>query len=248
MYCRQCGSKIRPGDSFCPQCGVEVNLDIPVEEIAGGRTPPPPIPPPVSSARQAGRRKTSGWAVVSLVVGALSFLFFPVLGSILAIVFAIIAKKEIKEGNGGISGSGMATAGLVLGIIGLVIPLILVIIAVPVFHAFVLPQFEARYNIVKGVEAAHAYYIDNDRSYRGLDADELSDIDSETTYEDGSGNEPGVVYIKVITADMVMLQTVSKTGTKYIATASRDNWDFSFAMTDDEYEFWKEFKNWYPFD
>ncbi|MBN1289134.1 MAG: DUF4190 domain-containing protein, partial [Actinobacteria bacterium] len=162
------------------------------------------MPPPAPPAGRAGSRKRSVWAAVSLAAGVLGFLFFPILGSILAIVFSIIAKKEIKESGGGVSGSGMATAGLVLGIIGLVIPIILVLIAVPIFHAFILPQFEARYNIVKGVEAAHAYYINNDRSYRGLDAYGLSDIDSETDYEDGSGNEPGVVYVKVITADMVM--------------------------------------------
>lgn len=248
MYCRQCGSKIRQGDSFCPQCGKEVNLEVPAGETPGGKTPPPPIPPPVSSSDRPAGKKMSGWAMASLIAGVIGLLFIPVLGSILAIVFAIIAKKEIKDGNGRLTGSGLATGGLVLGIIGVVLPLIVVIVAIPVFNNFVLPQFEARYNIVKGVEAAREYYIDNEGSYRGLDADELSEIDPETDYEDGSGKEKGVVYIKVINPDMVVLRTVSKTGTKYLATAKDDDWEFSFSMTEDEYEFWKEFRNWYPFD
>jgi hypothetical protein len=41
-------------------------------------------------------------------------------GSILAIVFGVMAKKRIRESNGWVTGGGMATAGIVLGIVGLV--------------------------------------------------------------------------------------------------------------------------------
>ena len=61
--------------------------------------------------------KQSGHAVASLVLG---LLVLGGIGSILAIVFGVMAKKRIRESNGWVTGGGMATAGIVLGIVGLV--------------------------------------------------------------------------------------------------------------------------------
>jgi len=73
-----------------------------------------PAPAPVVVERQT---KTSGYAIASLVLG---LVWGYGVGSILAIIFAVIAKNKIKEGGGTVTGGGMATAGLVLGIIGVV--------------------------------------------------------------------------------------------------------------------------------
>jgi len=61
-------------------------------------------------------RKTSGMAIASLVLGILWIYW---LGSILALVFGYIAKREIRESREPIEGSGMATAGIVLGWVGI---------------------------------------------------------------------------------------------------------------------------------
>jgi len=57
----------------------------------------------------------STMSIVSLIAGIAGFTLFPVVGSIVAVITGHMAKKEIRESNGAISGDGMATVGLVLG-------------------------------------------------------------------------------------------------------------------------------------
>jgi Domain of unknown function (DUF4190)/Protein of unknown function (DUF2510) len=80
------------------------------------RTPPAGPPPPMP--------KTSGMAIASLVLG---IVWVYGITSILAIIFAVIAKRNIRESNGWVTGGGMATAGLVLGIIGVVATIAIII-------------------------------------------------------------------------------------------------------------------------
>jgi len=72
----------------------------------------PPTPYPYAPVRQS----TNGLAVASLV---LSLLWIVGLGSLLAVIFAVIARKQIRESNGAQGGGGLAIAGLVIGIVGL---------------------------------------------------------------------------------------------------------------------------------
>jgi hypothetical protein len=55
-------------------------------------------------------------AIASLVLGILWIYW---LGSILALVFGYIAKREIRTSNEPIEGNGLATAGIVLGWVGI---------------------------------------------------------------------------------------------------------------------------------
>jgi hypothetical protein len=63
------------------------------------------------------QQSTNGLAVASLILG---IVWIAGLGSLLALIFGGIAKRQIRESGGRQSGSGMATAGIVLGIVGLV--------------------------------------------------------------------------------------------------------------------------------
>lgn len=67
----------------------------------------------------------SGWAKASLIMGILGLTALPVIGGILAIVFARIAKKRIMMSDT-LKGDGLATAGQALGIISLVLAGLLV--------------------------------------------------------------------------------------------------------------------------
>ena len=67
----------------------------------------------------ASTAPNSTLAVISLVAGILGLTFFPLLGCIVAIVTGLMARNEIRESLGTLRGEGMATAGLVLGIIGI---------------------------------------------------------------------------------------------------------------------------------
>lgn len=61
----------------------------------------------------------SGWAKASLIMGILGLTVLPVVGGVLAIVFARIAKNRILHSD--LGGDGLATAGQTLGIISLVL-------------------------------------------------------------------------------------------------------------------------------
>jgi len=271
MRCNACGKEMMEGDSFCPECGMRVKGETAAEEVtptqvpAGDETagspketevappapeaaafvPPPVPPPPVPTTRKPG---TSGWAVASLVLGIGAFVFVPIICAILAIIFAVMAKSRIRKSEGSLGGSGFATAGLVLGIIGLVVPIFLLIIAFPIFHHIVRPKLEARYNVVKGSEAADVYYLDNDFSYEGLTAAKLSFIEPEVEFDNAPGDEPEVVYIDEVDEDTVRLHCYSGRGDRYTAVALRGAWRYNFAFSDEFMDAWREFKHQYPFD
>lgn len=57
----------------------------------------------------------SGSATVSLIFGILAWVLLPVIGAIIAVIAGHMARREISASNGQLGGSGMATAGLILG-------------------------------------------------------------------------------------------------------------------------------------
>ncbi len=62
---------------------------------------------------------TSPMAVISLVAGILGISFFPLIGSVVAVIIGPMAKREIRGSRGALGGNGLATAGIVLGWIGI---------------------------------------------------------------------------------------------------------------------------------
>jgi hypothetical protein len=75
--------------------------------------------------------QTSTLAVVSLVTGIACWIILPLIGALIAIVTGHLAKKEIRASMDHLTGDGLATAGLVLGylqIILVIIPLCLIVI------------------------------------------------------------------------------------------------------------------------
>jgi hypothetical protein len=73
------------------------------------------------------QKTTNGMAIASMVLGIL-WLYW--IGSVLALIFGYAAKKQIAESRGTQGGEGMATAGIVLGWIGVGIVSLLVVIGV----------------------------------------------------------------------------------------------------------------------
>jgi hypothetical protein len=68
-------------------------------------------------------RQTNGKAVASMVVGIVSIVscYLGVLVGPVAIVLAVMAKKDLKANPETQTGAGMATAGLITGIVGAVL-------------------------------------------------------------------------------------------------------------------------------
>jgi len=69
-------------------------------------------------------RPTNTMAIVSLVLGILSWFALPVLGAIGAVICGHIARGEIRRSPGVFEGDGMAVAGLILGYLHLVLCLL----------------------------------------------------------------------------------------------------------------------------
>jgi hypothetical protein len=83
----------------------------PPEEIAAAATDPPPSGQPVAAFSQI-----NGLAIASVL---LAVLWFAGLGAVLALVFGYRARSQIKNSAGTQTGSGLATAGIILGWIGI---------------------------------------------------------------------------------------------------------------------------------
>lgn len=62
---------------------------------------------------------TSTMAVISLVAGILGFTMFPFLGSLIALITGYMARGETRGNPPTHSGDGLATAGIVMGWIGI---------------------------------------------------------------------------------------------------------------------------------
>jgi hypothetical protein len=72
---------------------------------------------PPTGGHQTGQ-KTPGNAVAALVLGILGLVLCPIICSVLAIIFGQQARQEIER-DPSLTGGGLATAGFVMGIVGL---------------------------------------------------------------------------------------------------------------------------------
>lgn len=75
----------------------------------------PYVTGPVGPARRSGK------ALAGFILGLASVvLFFTVVVPVLAIIFGLLGAKQIKQAAGGLTGKGLARAGWILGILGLI--------------------------------------------------------------------------------------------------------------------------------
>ncbi len=83
-------------------------------------------------------RPTSLWAGASLACGLAGFFILQPVGGVLAIVFAVVADREIQESNGYMRGRTLAHWGMACGVAGLaffaLLALPAIIMLVPVAH------------------------------------------------------------------------------------------------------------------
>lgn len=80
-------------------------------------------------------KRESTLAIISLVTGIIGWTILPFISSIVAVITGHLAKKEIRESGGLMSGNGMALAGLILGytMIGLTLLGIIILITALLF-------------------------------------------------------------------------------------------------------------------
>ena len=134
LKCDKCGEMINanPRDAGrlgqCPSCGSPMLVGVGLDNQPHSPPPPPfPLPPPAQTVSQ-----TDEFAIASLVLGILSIVPGVYIGGlvmgILAIVFSRMAMARIKAQPGSINSQGVATAGLITGIVGLSISVLIILV------------------------------------------------------------------------------------------------------------------------
>ncbi|HEX5615868.1 MAG TPA: DUF4190 domain-containing protein [Acidimicrobiia bacterium] len=145
--CPRCGAASR-GGAFCAACGAPLDGQPPAPPApaapawsppgataAGGYVPPPPgayLPPPTGGYVPPGvppyatppTTGTNGLAIASLVLG---LVWVCGIGSVLAVIFGVVALGQIKQRSQ--SGRGLAIAGIVLGALGIALIVVSLIAA-----------------------------------------------------------------------------------------------------------------------
>lgn len=81
--------------------------------------------------------QNSTLAVISLIAGLGSWVIFPTIGAIVAIILGHMARREIRESGGALSGDGMALAGLLLGYVNLIISVLVICVVLLMFLGFI---------------------------------------------------------------------------------------------------------------
>jgi hypothetical protein len=92
------------------------------------------IPPYPTSSQESTAppavASTNGYAIASFVLGLVGIFVFPLVGSILALIFGYIGRNEIDRSAGTQTGRGLAIAGIVLGWVGVALAVVLFVVAV----------------------------------------------------------------------------------------------------------------------
>ncbi len=95
-------------------------------------TPPPPPPPPPGAGMGGpggyAQPQTNQKAMWSMILGILSPFCCGLFTGIPALILGNMAKKEIQSSGGAQTGAGMATAGIVLGIIAIALSILYIIL------------------------------------------------------------------------------------------------------------------------
>ena len=119
----ECGKLLQAQDEqaglavACPVCGRRQTVPGGSTAVQAGAPEHGPAAESAYEAEPAGLPVTSRKAVVSLVLGFLSFCAL-LLAGVPAFILALLALGDIRRGRGRVKGQGLAIAGLVLGIVG----------------------------------------------------------------------------------------------------------------------------------
>jgi hypothetical protein len=129
MNCPRCATINLDGSLACASCGAPLAAPPPPPTPAGypppgyppagGYYPPPGYPPPYAY----GPQRTSGLAIAGFVVSL-------VVCGLIGLILSLQGKKEINNSGGMVGGGGLATAGVVIGIIRLVLEVVYLIVVI----------------------------------------------------------------------------------------------------------------------
>ena len=122
--CKYCGSTLNDGDNFCQKCGAVAESEESVKATASTQTNNT-IENNVSSAVNV--RKTNGAAIASLVCSLIGIFIMAIPLGTGSICFGAAALKHMKVFPNE-KGKGLAIAGIVIGIIDVVLGFVSIVI------------------------------------------------------------------------------------------------------------------------
>jgi len=119
-----CAMSVNKRERFSSMSDFRAALK-PVAPIAAGQFKPSSLPyqAPVVAKPVA---KRSNRADYSLIAGIFGLTFLPFIGSVAAVWLGIKAKREIRASGGRLKGNGVATAGLIMGWLGVIVGLLII--------------------------------------------------------------------------------------------------------------------------
>ncbi|MGN0787498.1 MAG: DUF4190 domain-containing protein [Candidatus Onthoplasma sp.] len=116
MKCEYCGAEINNTDKFCSVCGAKTSFNgqEKSELVANENN----VADSVDNVGENQQSKSSKMSVAGFVLGLVGMLILNFVCSLLGVIFSSIGLNAVKKGIG--CKKGLAIAGLVTGIIGLV--------------------------------------------------------------------------------------------------------------------------------
>lgn len=125
MICKNCGFDNNDQAQFCVSCGTPLEQPVEQQNYQQPNYQQPnyqqqPYNNGYNQYQQPANVPGKGFAVASMVLGIISFFCTPIITGLLGIIFGGVAKSKGYRG-------GMATAGIVCGIIGLALWLLMVV-------------------------------------------------------------------------------------------------------------------------
>jgi type IV pilus assembly protein PilA len=165
MFCFKCGASMPDTSLACPQCSTPVSA-----------APPPPTSPPMAAAPApawqnmpraqpyVAQPETDGKATASLILGILSVTCFSIIAGIPAVICGHMAHSNIRKSAGRLGGQGIATAGLIMGYLSMVlfIPVVLVMLAVTIpnlMRAKITANENGATSAIRSIQTAQIGYI-----------------------------------------------------------------------------------------
>lgn len=146
MRCTTCDADVLANAAFCVRCGTRLPsvASAPKKTLQSAPSAAAPsfvaqgaesygIQPytPHSYPTSIAAPQTSTIALMSLIFGILAWVVLPIIGGIIAVIAGHLAQREIQTSDRHIQGSKIALAGLILGYLHLLLPLILYFFAAP---------------------------------------------------------------------------------------------------------------------